>query len=535
MEDLKFRGKIIPPSFVKLAISKGLLSVGKYDGAKHEFERPLVSFSKSEDRKIIEGKAIEDKLIEVSDTEDSLNELLRTIRGNLPLKPPTVNPHRLSKDNCHVYQRIVIIEEDKSETDLVYLGNQYFMVFKSTKAALVRGARIRCISPDVSVGEKVKFKVFIEDKEFTPPGDYVCPPVFTTKKIVQIKVYGIPELYSIIDDSEKFGGRINAHGVDPASDWFDLYSKISKKVEELNNVLPIGEKFPEYDELLKDSMSKGVSSYILNYLIETIEERVPKEQPYKADEWEKSQAQLDHEKKEENSKALECHRKIEQEFGDRLKELDRLKQRQVLLIFKAAAKVDENTDKAIRDRIKELEDDIENAKEKGYEGFKSVDWNNEYEKAKKELKRNTAPDSRENLKAGAILAAVVVVALFVLITWTMSSASSKRYHEGETTIMAQIETSKDYDGLSSKLDTCFLKYKPAYTRFTIRRSYKKNLSVIAEAKETEVVKLVEGINAMLKANRGRFNRYSEEALFKLLEVAPDDPRAIELKEKYKKN
>lgn len=361
--------------------------------------------------------------------------------------------------------------------------------------------------------------------------DVKYPPTFCTSPISSIKILKSPFLYTIIDGDERFGGRkIDDAKGNLLEEWLFFYEQVKESVlKHEPDSLPDKDLFPEYEELLSLAKGIGVGSYILDLLIENIESRTVHSYCYNADEWEIDERQKKLDYKENQKKASTLYAEKSKELENLLKNL---KQRRILLFFKASAKVTPSVHQAIDNIIKEMDEIAEDAVKNGYSGVGTKGT----AKAKyDQAQAATKPERFENLKTGGILLAVVIAAVFVGLSWYYSVKSKEVYMASEANVMSRLDNSTDFDSMRTELDSIYFAFKPAYTRLVVRGSYVENQRRISDAKEAHIDKMVSNINTMLKASRGRFNKYSEEALFKLLEVAPDDPRSLELKEKWMNN
>ena len=523
---MQYKGVEIPEKFVEIAISKGLKSVGIYNGKEHKFFTPLLNPNRTELEEI-RSSFDEYGLFPEKDEFDSV---YRQIRNNLLDAPVVHDVNSLNGAELEAYDRVVLAEEDGSETDTVYVGDSTFFVLSTTKSSLQNADMIRCISMPMSVRDKEKFTIIRDGKVFVP-FDVKYPPTFCTTPLTSIKILKSPFLYTIVDGDERFGGRkiSDVHG-DVLENWMLFFDEIKSLV--LGNEpdsLPEKDIFPDYDKMLALAKETGVGSYILNLLIETLESRKVHTYSFNVDEWETDPRQKKLDYQENQKKAVSL-------FKEKSKELDiqlrNLKQRRVLLFFKASAKVPPTVHKAIENIIRELDGLADEAVKNGYVG---VGTKGTAQAKYDQAKAATKPGRYENLKTAGVLMSVIAVAIFVALSWYYSATNREVYKASEASVMSRLGSSTDFDSIRAELDSVYFAFRPAYTRFVIRGSYSDARQVIADAREAHVDKMVSSIETMLKANRGQFNKYSEEALFKLLEAAPDDSRALALKEKWMNN
>lgn len=523
---MQYKGVEIPEKFIEIAISKGLKSVGIYNGKEHKFFTPLLNPNRTEFEEI-RSSFEEYRLFPERDEFDSV---YRQIRNNLSDAPVVMDVNSLNGTDLEAYDRVVLIEEDGSETDAIYVGDNSFFVLSTTKSSLQSADIIRCISMPMSVHDREKFTIIRNGKVFVP-FDVKYPPTFCTSPLTSIKILKSPFLYTIIDGDERFGRRkISDAKGDVLDNWIIFYDEIKDIVLENNpDSLPEKEIFPDYDRMLYSAKEIGVGSYVLNLLLENLESRYVHSYCYNADEWEidPRQKKLDYQENQKKAVAL---------FKEKSKELDmqlrNLKQRRVLLFFKASAKVPPTVHKAIENIIRELDRLADEAAKNGYVG---VGTKGTAQAKYDQAKAATKPERFENLKTAGVLGAVIAVVIFVAFSWYYSVKNREVYKASEAVVMSRLDNSTDFDSIRTELDSVYFAFRPAYTRFVIRGSYSHSLQVISDAREAHVDKMVSSIETMLKANRGQFNKYSEEALFKLLEAAPDDSRALALKEKWMNN
>ena len=524
---MQYKGVEIPEKFIEIAVSKGLKQVGNYNGREHKFFTPLLNPNNTE---LSEIKSSFEEY-GLFPERDEFNAVYKQIRNNLSDEPSVNDVNSLNGTELFPYDHVVFVEDDGSETDTIFVGDSSFFVLSTTKSSLQNADVIRCISMPMSVHDREKFTIYREGKEFVPM-DVKYPPTFCTNPVASIKILRSPFLYAIIDGDERFGGRkIDDAKGDLREEWLNFYEQVKEAVlKNEPDSLPDKDVFPGYEELLAHSKAAGIGSYILNLLIENIELRAVHSYCYNADEWEIDPRQKKLDYNENQKKAATLYAEKSKELDNLLKNL---KQRRILLLFKASAKVTPAVHQAIDNIISDMDGIADDAVKNGYSGVGTKGT----AKAKyDQAQAATKPERFENLKTGGILLAAVSVAVFIGLSWYYSEKNKEVYMASEANVMSRLENSTDFDAMRSELDSIYFSFKPSYTRMlVVRGNYVENQMRISDAKEAHIDKMVSNINTMLKASRGRFNKYSEEALFKLLKVAPDDPRSLELKEKWMNN
>ncbi len=523
---MQYKGVEIPEKFIEIAICKGIKSVGIYNGKEHRFFSPFLNPNRAELDEI--KTAFEE--YRLFPDRDEFDSVYRQIRNNLSDAPEVIDVNELKESELETYDRVVFTEEDGSETDTVYVGDNSFFVLSTTKSSLQNADIIRCISMPMSVRDKEKFTITRDGQAFVPMA-VKYPPTFRTHPLGSIKILRSPFLYRIIDGEDRFGGRkINDVKGDILENWTHFYDEVSGRVlSHEKDSLPEREIFPDYDILLSEAKVVGIGSYILDVLIENIESRNVHKYCFNNDEWEADPRQKKIDYEGNQKKAIELYKR---KVGELDKQLKSLKQRRVLFFFKAAAKASPTVHEAIENIIRDLDALADEAESCGYVG---VGTKGVARATYDQAKLATKPERFENLKTAGVLLAVIAAGVFVGWSWYSSSKNSELYKASETAVMSRLDKSKDFDSITAELDSAYFAFRPAYTRFVIRESYSENRKVIEAAKEAHIDKMVSSINTMLNANRGKFNKYSEEALFRLLEVAPDDEDALELKERWMNN
>ena len=152
----------------------------------------------------------------------------------------------------------------------------------------------------------------------------------------------------------------------------------------------------------------------------------------------------------------------------------------------------------------------------------------------KKTKESTIVNS--NSKLGVIMTvskvgALIFWSLVISWVWVASKRSLETFNskmENADQVLAQ---GKYVEAREAYL-LAYEEYRPKVTAFLARSKMNKHVEMLEESLNEEVEKGIVIINAMLEADHGRFGTASENLLFRLLELTPNDSRVLELKDKW---
>lgn len=507
---------VLPEPFVVTAQRECIRTVGIYNGESHKFLSPVMDPTRNS-IEIIRQAFTEYNLFQ---SDSDFDDILKQIRLSGDNSPEVVCGSA-GEDVLTLFDIVKLYEEDGSVTTLLYLGNKEFFMLESSKSSILFKDILVCNTMPVREDDSEEFQVIRDGKPFSPQefGDYKFP--YCTKTITRCEILRTSSIQRVIDECDRFGGcELQPPTENPKDAVLLLIQDIKDVLEKTGNAnLPKNQEFPEYQWLLGVAKSSGIRSFVLNAVIEIVEQRKEPHYAFVESDWKKSEEWLREEERKRYEKELSDYNRV---LADFKKAIGALKQRRVLLFFKAETKVTAETEQYIKGLISKLED-------KAMSGFGQSGYAaSEYSLAKE----RTKPLKGENLKTGATLFSVVVLSLFVAISWVRTNGSKELFDKEIDAVSYQVKQDKDYVRAMNACDSLYHAFRPSYTRFAVSSSYRAVRSEIEQTRESEKAELIEAIASMREASGGRFNKYAETALFRLLEIAPDDIEALNLKQEW---
>lgn len=516
---MEYNGVLLPQPFVVTAQLECIREIGRYNGETHKFF-PL---SMDPTRNSIANIHKAFVTYKISQSDNDFDSILKMIRLSGDTGPE-ITYGTISEDSLAVFDIVHLYEEDGSATSLLYLGDKEFFVLKSSKSSIIFKDILQCNTMPIAEGDLGDEFNVIRDGQFFSPEEfdgYKFP--YCTKRITKVETVRSSEILRIIDENSRFGGiELKSVSESPKDAIYLLVNDITDVLRRQDSLsLPTNQVFPEYEWLLGVSKASGIRTFVLNALIEVIEARKGSHYAFVESDWKKSKKWEEEQEKIRHDKELAEYNSTLKDFK---KIIGSLRQRRILLFFKAETRVSDETDKYINVLINKLE-------EKSKSGFGQSGYAaSEYSLAKE----RTRPLKGENLKTGIILASVVASLIFVAISWIKTDESKDLFDKGIEVIAYNAGIDKNYVKAINACDSLYKAFRPSYTRMVVSSKYKMIREDIEHARLADVDELVNAIKSMREASRGRFNKYSEAALFRLLEIAPEDTRAILLKSEWMK-
>ena len=506
----------LPEPFVVTAQRECIRTIGLYNGETHKFFPPAMDPTRNS-IEVIRTAFSEYNLFQDSSDFDNI---LRQIRLSGDTAPEIILG-TITEESLALFDIVRLYEEDGSVSVFLYLGNREFFVLDSSKSSILFKDILVCNTMPISEGNEEEFNVIRDGKPFSPKefDGYEFP--YGTKRLTKVEIVRTPSILRIIDECSRFGGtELKTVSENPKDIVTLLLNDITDVLGRCGSVaLPANEEFPEYQWLLSVAKNSGVRTFVLNFLIETVEKRKKPHYAFVDSDWKKSAKWIADEEKRRHKKEVAEYNKTLEDFK---KAISALRQRRVLLFFKAETKVSAETDKYIQGLIDRLEEKA--GAGYGQPGFAA----SEYSLAKE----NTRPKKGENLKTGCVLLTIVAAALFFIVSWSRTENSKELFSKEIEKVAFNARADKDYLKAINQCDSLYKAFRPSYTRFAVSSAYNDARQEIEQARESEMKDLIDAIVSMREATGGRFNSYAEKALFRLLKIAPDDRRALELKQAW---
>ncbi len=524
MSVIVFQDHELPEALCQIVRRLSLKDVGLYNGQKHKFSPPILDPSENAIRRI---KVEYEKYNSLQDI--NLNVLVNYVNHNT-----TVDPIIQSVQSVHVgvgdetvlkkLQHLVLVEDNNAETDLLYLDKNKFFVLRTSRSTILSGDILHANTLPINIGEQVRFSVFRNGKEFVPEKFAQYETSFQTQSIIQIKLYNSPELYKIIDDDERYGDCVvsndNKQQIDKSLQ--SLIKEVNKVFASLDeDYLSAYEKFPKYEMLLGLAKKKGIDCYTLNLLIECNDRLRFYKPEYKLEDkdWYYVLTEGDKERIRAQ-RELENSKNYNEKFTKFKDEISKIRSRRVMLFFKAAGRISDMS------YISQLESELDSLAEVGY-GIKG-----EAKQMRLDAIANSKPKNGENLLTAAKLFAVIALIVTVGWIWFTSNRNMEIFNykiEDADRILAEgkyLEAREAYR-------LAYEEYRPKITAMLAQTKMNKRVRMLEDALNEEIETGVNQIMTMRMADGGKFSKASEDLMFRLLELAPNDERLINLKEQWK--
>lgn len=514
---MEYQGITLPEPFVKKAKRECIRSIGQYNGETHKFFPPAMDPTRNAVETIRESY----NQYKLFPDGDEFDAVLRQIRLSADTAPEVISGS-ISDSELEIFDIVRIIEEDQSTSTLLYVGSKKFVVLESSKASIVFNDVLICNTMPITEGEREEFSVIRNGKPFSPEefGNFLFP--FYTKRIVRLETLRSPEIYKVIDEDERFGRCVLQPMTQPAEDVLNmLINDITDSRSRWSApVLPVSGMYPEYDWLLEVAKRSGVRTFVLNTLIERIESGVETRYAFVEEDWKKSQKWLDEQERIKKEKLTQECADAERDLNDILRKS--LRQRRVLLFFKAETKVPEEVDGHIHQLIAKLD-------ELAGQGFgHEKGWAaSQYALAK----QKTKPKPGENARTGAVLGGIVALAAFVGFTWLSAKNSMDRF-DTTTSVVPEMIQNEQFKEAKDLVTDAKAAFRPRYISFIVSTKTKRLNSMIEVAITDYVTQTVEQVDIMKTANRGKIDDYCWELIKKAMEYRPEDSRLVELRNEY---
>lgn len=530
MSVLEFDGHELPETLCQVIRSASLKDIGLYKGDDHSFLTPILDPKENDMRKI---KAEYKKYTSLQDL--NFNAVVNHVN-----RSTTVDPIVQSVQSIHVgigdktalkkLQHIELLEDvSDSVTHLLYLGSNRFLVLRTSRSTILAGDILQANSLPINVGEQELFTIFRNGKEFVPEKYASYNTSFQTKKIVQIKLYSSPEIYKIIDSDGQdcYGGALLSNKLSEKK-LLDLIKAINKVLEGVKGVLPNRDHFPEYLDLLTFAKGCGIDCYTLNLLIECCEcLRFDKTKYDVCDEdwyYILTPEQEEELKKKKKAELTTKYKSTRAKFDAKLKEI---KTRRVMIFFKAAGRVNDLT--YINSLEEELDDIAKQAKALDVLGLIGV---GEAKDMRKKAIENSKPKPGENWITAAKLVAFIAAVSTIGWVW-FTSKNNMEIFDYKLAAADEILAQGKYVEARDAYRLAYEEYRPKVTAMFAQSKMNKRVKMLEEALNTEIEDGISQISAMRIADGGKFSKVAEDLMFRLLELAPNDSRLLELKEVWK--
>lgn len=518
MSTLKFQDYELPITLCQVIRRLSLKGIGLYKGDDHEFLPPILNPKENDMHKI---KVEYEKFPSLQDV--NFNALVQFVNRNTTVTPivqSVQSIHTGTGDSTALkkLQHIELLEEGNgTPMHLLYLEKNRFLVLRSARSTILTGDILQANSLPISVGEQELFTIIRDGKEFIPEEytRYGVSPSFHTKEILQIKLCSSPDIYKIIDEDERYGEGVVLEKKLSEKNVVALIAAIKKVLEKTKGALPNCEYFPDYSALLTLAKSGGIDCYTLNLLIECCEclrfDKV--EYGFCDEDWELSDL-------DKAALAKEIERKNRAKYNKKLSEfksaIKSIQTRRVMIFFKAAGRV---SDMAY---ITGLENELDTFAD---QGFGTKGWARQQ---RLDAIANSKPKPGENIITAGKLIATLAVVITIGWVWFISNRNMDTFNykiERADRILAQ----GSYVEARDAYRAAYEEYRPKVTAIFVRPKMKERIKKLDEALNKEIEDGIDQINTMRIADGNKFSDESEELLYRLLDLAPNDSRLLEMR------
>lgn len=516
---LYYQEKEIPGSLVKTIISTSLSQIGLYHGVTHRFHAPRFqpNFEALREEGRVFGYTEED-------TDAIVRSVLTSVEtdANVQLK---TNLDLVGEGELPLLSHVRFHEENNGSTEMIYLGTQRFYILATDRSTLMPGDIVKARDFPLNHGSVWNFDIYKDfkaAKPSVPEGFKKYQAWFQTTPVTSIEVCSSPEVLTLIDQSADWGGGELAKLVGEA-DVVLAYSiqQIRQIVDKLPERLPDREQFSGYPELLKEAKSMGLSTYLLQTLIERIERRAKQDYVYTEKDWhtyipDDVKEQL---RKEAEKKAKDQYKKLKTELDEELK---RIQVRKVFLFFLAPGTITDASKKHL-DAISKDMDRLAEEWQLGTVGYATSSIANAL--------KNSQPPKGHNLKMAGIIVSVLLVTIFVAYSWLTTKKSMALFDQQLERVEQMVEND-EFNEAKIFLDSSHDAFQPGYLRFLISGKTHRANETIETGIDLFVEKRIEQIQTMVRANRNRIDDYTWGLIVEAMEFRPEHPVLNEFREKY---
>lgn len=518
---LRYKKIEIPDSLARAIRARCLATVGQYDPGSHRFVRPRFDPSRGD----IEW--IQDKIDDYQIDSDEVKGIVNTVLQQTSTDARQISRRTLplnGEDAIKPAQHFRFVEGGDN-TDVLYLGNSEFYVVDTTRPTILPGD-ILIARDTLVVGSIWHFDIirngnsFI-DEAFVRQQTAAC---FITKPIDDIIEYQEPEIFQIIDESDRLGVRLNKNYFSKRG-LLLLANHVQSVIDNVEfDYFENNDRYPCYDDLLKFAGKQGVSTYILNLICQRIEKNEPHQYVFVKADWEEQMTEK--ERRERRDKELSDKIREQEILESAFKRaLDTIKVKKILfgLFEKDGQPLNPNEVEAL---INKLEAALNDSDLGGHRRIQTP--RSEYRVALDRCKRNKL----RNIINAVIVGAVVVTIIFIAFTWVQTKANKAVFDENLALIESYIQQS-EFEKADSLITFSRENFYPPYMRpFVISSTIKSTRKHLDDEVDKYVTLTIRNVAKMRKANRGRIDNYSWTLIRRALDLRPQNDTLIRLREQY---
>lgn len=514
-----FEGIEVAEALCRLTWNLSIRRIDLYDAKKHKFLNPELKPNTSE------IEQIRKKYEEINQFPPyNFTNVLSTIIQQTSIEPPCISLDSVrtavgDKEATLTELQHVVFYEDEGErvTDTIYLGENRFFVLSTSRSTIIPGDILVPNTVPLCVGEEELFTLFRNGKEFQPQefAGYSTP--FRTHPLKRIIHKTTPDIYDIIDHDDRFGnGKLaSPKAKTPEERLLLLIEKIKSHINKYRKEISTkNQPFPEYDLILAEAKSLGVSCYILNLLIETFDRGSKIQYSFIEEDWKLPPSLIEAREKARKKKLQTDYTNLKKSFE---KEVAKVRTRRVGLFFKAAGRF-ENIG-----LIQELEKKLELLADQGYGDHK---W---AEARRNEAIANSKPGQWENLVTAVKLVVAITIIAFAGLTWFQTKQGLEIFNLKIEQADSKVAT-KEYNEAKELYMKAYEEYQPRITLMLVSGTYKDRIKTLKQTIDDEIQQGIEDLNILLTADGGRFSDHTQRMLSDLLELDPQNEDLLALRE-----
>lgn len=521
---LLYKNRIeIPDSLSRNIRAICLDSVGEYDQGSHTFVCPRCKPSQGRHEAIQELMKLHE--IDLNEVKGITKEVLGATQADA--KSRSVDAVKVLGPSALKVLTHLRIKERGATTDLLYLGEKKFFVVDTTRSTILLNDVLEARG-QLDRGSAWEFSIyrngclFIDNAFLRVNTD----AWFTTGDVQDIEIFDVPEICVIVDENEEKGGALKRKKVSYSA-LMNLIELIRKSLEKAGpTYFKDNQLFPNYNELLSYSKANGISTYVLNMIAQCVEKGEKHTYQFVSNDWHEYKTKKEEEEEEIKriEKKVQEHKNYEDNFNNKLKTI---KVKKVFFgLFEKDGSIANEAD--MENIITKLESHIEDEDLLG--AVKVLTPRTDYENALRESKRN----QKKNIINGIISGAIIFAVIFITITWVLTKKGADHFDEKVAGIPEMIQEAQ-YEEATAILEEAYSNFSPSYMKVRVVVPYKRMQKEIETVIDKDVQDGIEQIKTILKATRGRFDKNTEEMLFRLLQLRPENEELLELKEVWKKS
>lgn len=549
MSSIVYEGRAlpIPEAFAKFIIEHSISNLGVYKGKEHIFADPYLN-----PRYQTDWDAIYD--IGESDFQfdrDVCNLMIAQVckeRNNASPRRSLVDSVSTSGDNALKPMQLLELEEENgSVIKLVYVGSQRFYVLSTSRSTLSFGDILESVSMPLGRDEVELFNLYRNGEPYKPKEAEVADVCyFKTGVLHSITLIDSPALLKIIDQEPSLGGTLRV--VDSnAEDFLTGFVRFVITMVESLGSLPEREDFPDYMTILEVAKDSGVCTLLCNEIISAIERREKFVDAYNEDDWVLRIS--DAKKAEIDANTIHQAFMVYSDSEKTLEEICRqVRARRFLLFFKKSGRfsdADLERATALSLQMDEKAKQIQDTQKDLGEILARNNWKSKKLvsamacKVEPAFGRSMIQDALEkskvsptfNLKQGIKVFSVLAAIILVVVLVRMSSGSIDRFNKEADSIATLLEKA-EFEQAKQQIDAARESFRPGFLRFLVNSQYRSAHQTIEKAIDDEVDNGIEQMNTLLRATHGRFTDDMVNYLSQMLRWRPNDPRLLELRQRY---